>query len=357
MVPAVRECSLSLDDGEFLVLAGPSGCGKTTLLRLVAGLETPDDGVVTFDGMRMNEVPPEDRDVAMVFQDHALFPQLNVQDNLALGLELRHVPRAEIRRRVQETAEWLGISEALDRFPESLSGGERQRVALGRALVRRPRVLLLDEPWSNLDLPLRAQVRGEVLGWHERLRMTTIYVTHDQAEALPLASRLAVMRPGCLDQVGSPLQVYAQPASLFVATFLGSPPVQCLPGQLLAEGERLVLVPRALPETRLAGPTLSAAEAQRWAGQAVVAGIRPEEIEIAGTGSASAGGLRGVLERTEFAAGGFLVTIRLGRDLPVVARRVTVPPWEAGQVGEVRWEPDRVHWFDSSSGRRFSGPK
>lgn len=357
MVSAVQEYSLSLGDGEFLVLAGPSGCGKTTLLRLIAGLETPDDGVIRFDGARMNEVPPEDRDVAMVFQDHALFPQLNVHNNLALGLELRHVPRAEIRRRVRETAEWLGISQMLERFPEALSGGERQRVALGRALVRRPRVLLLDEPLSNLDLPLRAQVRGEILGWHERLQMTTIYVTHDQGEALPVTSRLAIMRQGRLDQVGSPRQVYAQPASLFVATFLGSPPMQCLSGRLLAENGRLVLVPQALPEARLAGPDPPSAEAPMWAGRAVVAGIRPEEIEIVAVDSTAADAWRGVVERTEFSPGGFLLTIGLGRDLRLVARCATAPPWDLGQAVALRWDPDRVHWFDAADGRRIAGPE
>ena len=207
-VRALTRLSLSVEDGEFMVLVGPSGCGKSTTLRLIAGLEQPDSGSIAIDGRAMDRVPPKDRDIAMVFQNHALFPHMTARENMAFGLMVRKSPRAEIEMRIKEAAEILGLNGCLDRRPEHLSGGERQRVALGRAIVRKPGVFLFDEPLSNLDAPLRAQLRREIRQLHERLRATMIFVTHDQVEAMTLGHRIAVLDRGELQQVAAPLEVY-----------------------------------------------------------------------------------------------------------------------------------------------------
>jgi len=225
MVSAVRELSLAVEPGEFLALVGPSGCGKTTTLRLIAGLEEPDDGTLYLDEKEITRLPPRDRPVAMVFQNHALYPHMTARENLASGLVWRKVAPDEIMRRVGEMAELLGLSELLERRPEALSGGERQRVALGRALVRRPAVLLLDEPLAGLDAPLRLQLRRELVRLHRELRTAMIYVTHDQPEALALGSRVGVMNAGRLEQIGPPAELREQPATPFVAEFLRPLPV------------------------------------------------------------------------------------------------------------------------------------
>jgi multiple sugar transport system ATP-binding protein len=219
-VRALDSFSLTVEAGELLTLIGPSGCGKTTALRLLAGLETPDAGTLSLDGKVLNDVPPQDREVAMVFQSHALYPHLTARENLAFGLTLRRRPKSEIARRVGELAEMLGLGDCLERLPRELSGGQRQRVALGRALARRPKVLLLDEPLSSLDTPLRLQLRTELAKLHQTLRATWIYVTHDQGEAVTLGRRLAVMRDGALCQVDVPERIRQSPANEFVASFL-----------------------------------------------------------------------------------------------------------------------------------------
>ena len=224
-VRAVERVTLAVEDGELLVLVGPSGCGKTTMLRLIAGLETPDEGTVSLDGKVVNGLEPKDRDVAMVFQSHALFPHLTAFENLAFGLRLRGVARIEITRRVSETAELLGVVNCLKRKPAELSGGERQRVALGRALVRGPQVLLLDEPLSNLDAPLRRELRRELVRLHRELSLTALLVTHDQAEALALGQRVAVMNRGVIEQTATPSELRARPATPFVAQFLDPSPI------------------------------------------------------------------------------------------------------------------------------------
>jgi multiple sugar transport system ATP-binding protein len=221
-VIAVNRLCLAAEPGELLAVVGPSGCGKTTTLRLIAGLETPDEGNILFDGVVVNQIPPKDRDVAMVFQRDALFPHLTAFENLAFGLKLRAVAREEIQRRVGELAAKLGISDCLARKPGELSGGQRQRVALGRALVRRPKVLLLDEPFANLDAPLRRELRRELLRLHREHQLTTILVTHDQAEALALGQRVAVMNAGALEQIATPAELRAKPATKFVADFLNT---------------------------------------------------------------------------------------------------------------------------------------
>jgi ABC-type sugar transport system ATPase subunit len=224
-VEAVRGLTLEVDDGELMVLVGPSGSGKTTALRMLAGLEAVDAGRLEIDGRLVNDVAPRARDVAMVFQDYALYPQMSVRDNMAFALRRRRVPRAEVERRVTETCRTLGLGELLDRRPRELSGGQQQRVALGRALVREPRVLLMDEPLSNLDAQLRVQARGEIRRLQREVGTTTVYVTHDQVEALTLGDRVAVLNEGRLEQVGTPEQLYDEPANVFVGGFIGSPPM------------------------------------------------------------------------------------------------------------------------------------
>lgn len=219
-VAAVREISFALAKGQLLTLVGPSGCGKTTTLRLVAGLETPDAGIIKLDDRVANGVPPKDRDVAMVFQQHALYPHMTAAENMALGLTLRGIGRAEISQRVKELADKLAITKSLSRKPSELSGGERQRVALGRALIRKPGILLLDEPFANLDAPLRRELRRELLRLHREQNLTTLLVTHDQAEALALGERVAVMNQGRIEQIGTPAELRTQPATPFVAAFL-----------------------------------------------------------------------------------------------------------------------------------------
>jgi ABC-type sugar transport system ATPase subunit len=228
-VEAVRSLTLDVADGELMVLVGPSGSGKTTALRMLAGLEALDEGRIEIDGRTVNDVAPRERDVAMVFQDYALYPQMTVRDNMAFGLRRRRLPRDEIARRVIETCQTLGLGELLDRRPRELSGGQQQRVALGRALVREPRVLLMDEPLSNLDAQLRIQARGEIRRLQQEVGTTTVYVTHDQVEALSLGDRIAVMNEGRLEQVGTPEQVYDEPANRFVGGFIGSPAMSFLP--------------------------------------------------------------------------------------------------------------------------------
>jgi ABC-type sugar transport system ATPase subunit len=227
-VEAVRELTLEVADGELMVLVGPSGSGKTTALRMLAGLEAVDDGRIEIDGRVVNGVAPRARDVAMVFQDYALYPQMTVRDNMAFGLRRRRLPRSEIDRRVTETSNTLGLGELLDRRPRELSGGQQQRVALGRALVREPSVLLMDEPLSNLDAALRVQARGEIRRLQREVGTTTVYVTHDQVEALTLGDRIAVMNEGRLEQAGTPEQLYDEPANVFVGGFIGSPPMSFL---------------------------------------------------------------------------------------------------------------------------------
>lgn len=219
-VSAVRDVSFTVADGECLVFIGPSGCGKTTTLRLIAGLETPDAGTISIDGVVQNNLAPKDRNIAMVFQHHALFPHLTACENIAFGLMLRKTPRAEIKTRVEEAAEILGLTTLLKRKPEALSGGECQRVALGRAMVRRPKILLLDEPLSNLDAPMRLQLRGEILKLRKHISATLIYVTHDQPEALALADHLAIMKHGTLQQIGTIAEIQKNPANPFIAEFL-----------------------------------------------------------------------------------------------------------------------------------------
>jgi multiple sugar transport system ATP-binding protein len=275
---AVKDLSLEIAEAELLVLVGPSGCGKTTALRMIAGLEDISSGELLIGGRRMNDVPEKDRDIAMVFQNYALYPHMTVAQNIAFSLKLARRPRDEIRRRVAETAQLLGLEELLDRRPKQLSGGQRQRVAMGRAIVREPQAFLMDEPLSNLDAQLRVHMRGEIEALQKRLGVTTVYVTHDQIEAMTMGDRVAVLRAGELQQIGTPTEVYDGPANLFVAGFMGSPPMNLARGTIESVDGGLAL--------RLGSETLPIpAEAVRlrgldaWNGKAVIAGIRPEDLE------------------------------------------------------------------------------
>jgi ABC-type sugar transport system ATPase subunit len=268
----IHGIDLAFRDGEFAVLVGPSGCGKSTLLRMIAGLESVSGGEIDIGGKVVNDLPPRDRDIAMVFQDYALYPHKSVYDNMAFGLKMRGSPASEIAERVKEAADVLQIGHLLERKPGQLSGGQRQRVAMGRAIVRRPKVFLFDEPLSNLDAQLRGEVRVEIKKLHQRYGTTIIYVTHDQVEAMTLADRIAVLRGGVLEQFASPHDIYNQPASRFVAGFMGSPPMNFAKGAVTADGAAL----------QLADGTLIPAPRGIAAGRKVEAGFRPEHVRLGG---------------------------------------------------------------------------
>src|SRR5512143_1230482 len=274
-VVAVNDLNLAIDDKEFIVLVGPSGCGKTTALRMLAGLEEITKGEVRIGDRIVNDVPPKDRDIAMVFQSYALYPHMSVYDNMAFGLKLRKTPKQDIKRRVQEAAEILGIQDMLNRKPRQLSGGQRQRVALGRAIVREPKVFLFDEPLSNLDAKLRGAMRSEITKLHQRLATTFIYVTHDQIEAMTMATRIAVINKGILQQLDTPQNLYDRPNNLFVAGFIGSPAMNFFPGKLRKDNGKLLV---DTGDFTVAIPPKKAGPYEKAVGNDIIFGIRPENI-------------------------------------------------------------------------------
>jgi len=312
---AVEDLSLTVADGEFMVLVGPSGCGKTTALRMVAGLEEVTDGVIAIGGTVVNNVLPKDRDIAMVFQNYALYPQMTVGQNMGFALKVRKVPKAEIDRRVKEAAAILRLTEYLDRRPKALSGGQRQRVAMGRAIVREPQAFLMDEPLSNLDAQLRAEMRTEITRIQRLLGVATIYVTHDQTEAMTMGDRVAVMRTGTLQQVATPQDLYDHPVNEFVAGFIGSPPMNLIlasleesNGQLsLRFGDQLVALPDTYRESHDLAPRV---------GGRVVFGIRPEDLELASGAGASR--LEAVVELREALGSEKLAYLTFGDDAEIV---------------------------------------
>lgn len=272
-VTAVTDFNLEIEDKEFIVFVGPSGCGKSTTLRMIAGLEDISKGDLVIGDKRMNDVAPKDRDIAMVFQNYALYPHMNVYDNMAFGLKLRKFKKDEIDRRVRDAAKILGLEEMLDRKPKAMSGGQRQRVALGRAIVRDPQVFLMDEPLSNLDAKLRVQMRAEITKLHKRLQTTTIYVTHDQTEAMTMATRIVIMKDGFIQQVGSPKEVYDNPRNIFVGGFIGSPAMNFISGRLEGESFKIGNVSVKVPAGKL-----SNLKAKGYDGKELILGIRPEAV-------------------------------------------------------------------------------
>jgi ABC-type sugar transport system ATPase subunit len=341
--------SLEIGHNEFLVLVGPSGCGKTTLLRMIAGLEDVTSGTIAIDGRVVNELQPKDRDIAMVFQDYALYPHMTVFENMAFGLIYRGHTKDEIRRRVEHAAEILNIGDYLARRPRQLSGGQRQRVAMGRAIVRDPKVFLFDEPLSNLDAILRVQMRTEIKKLHKRVATTMIYVTHDQVEAMTLADRIVVMRDGRVEQIGTPDVIYNEPATTFVAGFIGAPTMNLVMARVEDRNGKLVV---ALgPDTSLVLLEGHAATYRDWVGREVIFGLRPEHLAWART-DVDATTVEIAASVVEPLGADTLVFFEIS-GLEMVAR---LPPEAARQTGDrVRLRPDlsRVHLFNPSTGRRI----
>jgi len=357
---AVSDLDLHVEDGEFLILVGPSGCGKSTVLRMIAGLEEVTSGELRIGGELVNDKPSKDRDVAMVFQSYALYPHMTVRDNMGFALKVARADKAEIRSRIETASAMLGLDEFLDRKPGQLSGGQRQRVAMGRAIVREPKAFLMDEPLSNLDAKLRVQIRAQIALLQQRLGVTTVYVTHDQTEAMTLGDRVAVMRGGVLQQLGSPMELYERPANLFVAGFIGSPSMNLMPAAIADGKLRLPLGDVDLP------PGLELNGKPRR----LIAGIRPESFGDAGTGGP------GVEFRTRIdvleslgselyayfqpPAGGPGSTWEVagegdtGLSARYVARLETESPAREGEVAALALDPERIHLFDAASGERLS---
>jgi multiple sugar transport system ATP-binding protein len=338
---AVKDVDLEIRDKEFLVLVGPSGCGKTTTLRMVAGLEEISSGEVRIGARVVNDLPPRDRDIAMVFQNYALYPHKTVFDNMAFGLQMRGYTRADIAARVKEAAEILGIEALLERKPRQLSGGQRQRVAVGRAIVRHPQVFLFDEPLSNLDAKLRVQMRVELKRLHERLETTAIYVTHDQVEAMTLGDRVVVMKDGRVQQVGEPLELYGRPANRFVAGFIGSPAmnfvdvaIETVDGGLWAQAEGL----------RLPVPAAFASKLER--GRRLTLGIRPEALRLAN--GADQYSFATAIDVVEPLGNEILLNFRAG-GVAMVARVDPGTRVKAHEKVQIALDPERVHFFDAGS--------
>ena len=347
---AVHGVDLVVEDGEFVVLVGPSGSGKSTTLRIIAGLESLSGGRLAIADRVVNDVPPNERDIAMVFQTYALYPHMSVRENMAFALKLRKLPAPEIETRVKQAADILGITSFLDRRPKQLSGGQRQRVAIGRAIVRQPRVFLFDEPLSNLDAKLRVQMRREIARIRRELRATVIYVTHDQVEAMTMGDRIVVMNEGRVEQIGTPLSLYNHPQTLFVATFIGSPSMNLVEGtvamdgapRFVVAGDESVLIPLA---------SAQAAALRGSASTTLVAGVRPEDIRVGAPGAAGAR-LDADVDATEPLGNEVLLHARtIGRGVDFTAR---VEPRILPRPGErltFAVDPSRVHYFDRTSGR------
>jgi multiple sugar transport system ATP-binding protein len=346
-VTAVRDVNVTINDREFVVLVGPSGCGKSTVLRMIAGLEEISGGTVSIDGRVVNDVAPKDRDIAMVFQNYALYPHMSVKDNLAFGLKLRKTPKDEIESRVRDAARILGIESYLDRKPKALSGGQRQRVALGRAIVRKPKVFLFDEPLSNLDANLRVQMRTEISRLHNRLQTTMIYVTHDQIEAMSMGDRIVVMKDGVVQQVDSPLAIYHRPANRFVAGFIGSPTMNFFKGTLNGGTPPVFQQEGTSFALQLAGPP--AERAVRHAGATVILGIRPEHITGAQGSVEGAVPVRIPIDVVEPVGNEIFAYFATGSDQRYVARLSTDVTPKVGEPFELRFDTAKAHLFDNST--------
>ncbi len=344
---AVDNLSIHVDDKEFLVLVGPSGCGKTTALRLLAGLEEISSGDIKIGDRVVNDVAPKDRDIAMVFQSYALYPHLSIYDNMAFGLKLRKTPKEEIKRRVMEAAEVLGIQDYLQRKPRQLSGGQRQRVAVGRAIVREPKVFLFDEPLSNLDAKLRVAMRAEISKLHQRLQTTFIYVTHDQTEAMTMATRIAVMNKGKLQQIDTPQSLYDKPDNLFVAGFIGSPAMNFFPGKLYKDNGKLAV---DADDFIVHIPAKKAAPYEAHVDKKVIFGIRPENIHDADfvPPNIDAEKVKVKVDVTELMGNEILVYLLSGKN-SFVARVDPRSSLRLGQDSHVMFNMDNFHIFDAST--------
>lgn len=360
---AVDQADFEIKDKEFVVLVGPSGCGKTTTLRMVAGLEDITQGKIYIDGKVINDVPPKDRDIAMVFQNYALYPHMSVYRNMAFGLELRKVAKEEIDRRVMSAAKVLGLLEPdnlLQRKPKALSGGQRQRVALGRCIVRQPKAFLFDEPLSNLDAKMRVETRTEISKLHRRLDATMIYVTHDQVEAMTMADRIVVMNGGKIQQIADPLTIYNEPANQFVAGFIGSPPMNFVRGRLVGEGGKLVFVEHGAeghPGFRLALAEGTPTALQGYLERDVVLGIRPEHIHNAAEGAAAPGRgfLRAKVEVVEPMGAETMVYLRTAGHELISRSNRNLCKTEIGHEAEFGLDLERVRFFDPLTQNRVGG--
>jgi multiple sugar transport system ATP-binding protein len=347
-VTAVRSVNVTINDKEFVVLVGPSGCGKSTALRMIAGLEEISEGTISIDGRVVNDVAPKDRDIAMVFQNYALYPHMTVYENLAFGLKLRKYEKSEIDRRVQNAAAILGIDKYLDRKPKALSGGQRQRVALGRAIVRQPKVFLFDEPLSNLDANLRVQMRTEISRLHHQLQTTMVYVTHDQIEAMSMGDRIVVMKDGVVQQVDTPLNIYHHPANRFVAGFIGSPTMNFLTGAVRTNGTTTFVqegTGLAIPIPESVGKGLAGRKEP-----AVTLGIRPEHIhDRQPQGLATVARFNAQIEVVEPVGNEVFLYFSTGTQTQYVARVATDNPPAVGKPCELFLDTSKLHLFDTQT--------
>jgi len=336
----IHGVDISIRDGEFVVLVGPSGCGKSTLLRMIAGLENITSGEIRIGERVVNNLPPKERDVAMVFQNYALYPHMTVAANMAFSMKLRGAPKSEIDARVNRAAAILGLSQLLERYPRQLSGGQRQRVAMGRAIVRDPQVFLFDEPLSNLDAKLRVQMRTEIKELHQRLKTTTIYVTHDQIEAMTMADKIVVMHDGRVEQIGAPLELYDRPDNLFVAGFIGSPAMNMLNGRISLNGATSFEAP--------AGVRFSLGDAPRGSdGRPAVYGVRPEHFSLADDG------VDAVVQVIEPTGSELQVVAKLG-DSEIIAVFRERHQFKPGDKIRLKPDPRLIHLFDEATGKRLS---
>ena len=347
-VVAVQEFNLEIADKEFIVLVGPSGCGKSTTLRMVAGLEDISGGDLLIDGKRVNDVEPKDRDIAMVFQSYALYPHMTVYENMAFPLKLQKMGKDEIDAKVREAAQILGITEFLERKPKALSGGQRQRVAIGRAIVRKPKVLLMDEPLSNLDAKLRNQMRAEIIKLRKRIDTTFIYVTHDQTEAMTLGDRIVIMKDGVIQQVGTPQEVFDHPANLFVAGFIGMPRMNLFDAELVKNGDRYAVSVGGMTVELSEEKQKKLAEGKAEA-QPVTLGVRPEHISLQGTDM-----LQGTVDVSEMMGSEIHYHVSvLGQDVIIIVPTLNNPGVRMGQEIACTFGGNVVHVFDKKTGRNL----
>lgn len=344
-VTAVMDVNLTIHDGEFVVLLGPSGCGKTTTLRLIAGLEEATSGDMYLDRERLNDVLPRDRDIAMVFQNYALYPHMTVYKNMAFGLKFRRFTKREIDERVKRAADILGIEHLFQRYPRQLSGGQCQRVAVGRAIVRNPRVFLFDEPLSNLDAKLRVQTRVELLKLHRQLAATSVYVTHDQIEAMTMGDRIVIMLDGTVQQVGPPMEVYQKPANVFVAGFIGSPSMNFLPAQVRVNEGRLYLEGEGF---RVPVPAERGRALDKFQGREVTFGIRPEDL-LLNPAAEEESAFRAAVEIVEPVGSDIFLELNI-EGVPLTARVEASTRVARGEQVTLAPNPDRVHAFDPETG-------